>query len=55
MSGAFSQFFTATLGALVGACLAADMLSFYLFFEGVTLCSLPLVIHTRRAGSLPRE
>ena len=49
----FFTFFTATLGALVGACLAADMLSFYLFFEGVTLCSLPLVIHTRRAGSLP--
>ena len=49
----FFTFSTATLGALVGACLAADMLSFYLFFEAMTLCSLPLVIHARRRGSLP--
>ena len=35
-----------TLAALTGLCLSNNLLTFYLFYELVTLASFPLVLHT---------
>lgn len=43
--GRFFSFFLAGLGAYVGMCFASNLLSFYLFFEALTLTTFPLVLH----------
>ena len=41
----FFGFFTMTLGVLMGIGLAENLLTLYLFYEMMTLITLPLVIH----------
>lgn len=38
-------FFLIVLGVLYALCFAANLFTFYLFFEFLTLCSVPLVLH----------
>lgn len=47
----FFTFYLLTLGAMMGVCLAGNLVTLYLFFEMMTLCSVPLVLHigTRKA------
>ncbi len=40
-------FYLLTLGVLVGLGFAGNYLTMYLFYEGMTLLSLPMVLHTR--------
>ena len=44
-TGRFYTFFLITLGMLNGMGLAGNLMTLYLFFEALTLLSLPLVIH----------
>jgi len=44
--GRFNSFFLITLGMLNGMGLAGNMITLYLFFEALTLLSVPLVMHT---------
>ena len=41
----FFSFFTMSFGVVVGLSFAANMLTFYLFYELLTLATLPLVMH----------
>ena len=47
----FFGFYLMTLGALVGVCFAGNLVTLYLFYELMTLFSIPLVLHigTRKA------
>lgn len=47
----FFGFYLMTLGALMGVCFAGNLVTLYLFYELMTLCSVPLVLHigTKRA------
>ena len=47
----FFGFYLLTLGALMGVCLAGNLVTLYLFYEMMTLRSVPLVLHigTRKA------
>ncbi|MCI8422411.1 MAG: proton-conducting membrane transporter [Lawsonibacter sp.] len=47
----FFGFFLMTLGALMGICFAGNLVTLYLFYELMALCSVPLVLHigTRKA------
>ncbi len=47
----FFGFYLMTLGALMGVCLAGNLVTLYLFYEMMTLLSTPLVLHigTHRA------
>jgi multicomponent Na+:H+ antiporter subunit D len=47
----FFGFYLMTLGALMGVCFAGNLVTLYMFYELMTLCSVPLVLHigTRRA------
>ncbi len=47
----FFGFYLMTLGALMGVCFAGNLVTLYLFYELMTLCSVPLVLHigTRNA------
>ncbi|WP_243208480.1 complex I subunit 5 family protein [Oscillibacter hominis] len=47
----FFGFFTMALGALMGLCLARNFITFYMFFELMTLLTVPLVLHTADAGA----
>lgn len=40
-----------TLSCLIGLCFAGNMLTFYLFYEAMTLASFPLVLHTKTEES----
>lgn len=42
----FHCFYLCTLGCLTGLCLSANAVTFYMFYELVTLMTLPLVMHT---------
>jgi multicomponent Na+:H+ antiporter subunit D len=44
----FFCFFLMVEGLLLGMDFAADLVTMYLFYELITLCSLPLVLHSRR-------
>lgn len=53
--GQFLGFYTMTLGVLMGLCMAKNFVTLYMFFEMMTLLTLPLVLHNgtsaaRRAG-----
>lgn len=48
----FFAFYLLSLGALAGMDLAGNLITMYLFFELVTLCSMPLVLHDRTEESI---
>ncbi len=41
----FFGFWLLTLGAMTGVCFAGNLVTLYLFYELMTLCSFPLVLH----------
>ena len=41
----FFGFFLMTLGALIGVCLAGNLATLYMFYEMMTIFSVPLVLH----------
>lgn len=43
----FFMFYTMTYGVTLGIAFSEDMLTMYFFYELLTLCTLPLVLHTR--------
>ena len=47
----FFGFYLMTLGTLMGVCFSGNLVTLYLFYELMTLCSVPLVLHigTRKA------
>ena len=47
----FFGFYLMTLGAMMGVCFAGNLVTLYLFYEMMTLLSVPLVLHigTRKA------
>lgn len=48
----FCAFWQLTLAGNLGVCLAADVISFYVFFSALSLAAYVLVIHDREPGSL---
>ena len=51
----FLGFYTMTAGALIGLCYSGNLITLYMFFEIMTIMTVPLVIHnrtdeSRRAG-----
>lgn len=42
----FFSFFTMSFGVVLGVAFAEDFLSLYLFYELLTLCTLPMVMHS---------
>lgn len=44
----FWAFFTASFGVTMGISMAANILTMYLFYEMLTICTIPLVMHSRR-------
>ena len=44
-------FFLLTLSAMLGLCYAGNLLTFYMFYEAMTLLSFPLVLHERTEAS----
>ena len=49
---AYDVFFLLTLASLMGLCFAANLYTFYLFYEMMTLCSAPLVLHERTGPAI---
>ena len=43
--GRFFTFYLTTLGALTGVCFAGNLVTLYMFYELMTICSVPLVLH----------
>lgn len=41
----FFRFYLMTLGALIGVCFSANLFTYMVFFESVTLLALPLITH----------
>ncbi len=41
----YHVFYLSTLGAMVGLCFAGNLLTYYMFYETMTLCSFPLILH----------
>ncbi len=48
----FNAFLLLSLGALIGVSYAGNLLTLYLFFESLTLLSLPLVLQNRTAEAI---
>ena len=48
----FYCFFLLTFASLMGMCYARNLMSAYLFFELVSLCSFPLVMHSKSKESI---
>ncbi len=48
----FWGFYLLTLGSLQGLCLSGNLVTTYLFFEMMTLVSMPLVLHTQTHESI---
>lgn len=48
----YYQFYLLTLGVLIGLGMAANYMTLYLFYEGMTLLSLPMVLHSRTKESI---
>ena len=42
----FFAFYVISLGALIGICLSANLVTLYMFYEMMTLLTVPLVIHS---------
>ncbi len=43
--GVYYLFYLLTMACMLGLCYAGNMLTFYMFYEGMTLLSFPLVLH----------
>ena len=41
-----------TLGALMGLCFAGSIITFYMFFEGMTLLTMPMVMHSGKKDAV---
>lgn len=48
----FQLFYMLVLSALVGQCYAGSMVTLYIFYELMTLLSVPLVVHERTAAAV---
>ena len=48
----FQAFYLVTQGVLSGLAMAGSLVTFYLFYEAMTLMTLPLVLHTRTKESV---
>lgn len=48
----FYSFYLLTFASLMGMCYARNLISAYLFFELVSLCSFPLVMHSKTKESI---
>lgn len=44
--------YLATLGALMGLCLSGSIITFYMFFEGMTLLTMPMVMHSGKKDAV---
>ena len=44
-------FYLLTLSAMLGLCYAGNLLTFYLFYEAMSLLSFPLVLHEQTEAS----
>ncbi|RAZ68829.1 proton-conducting membrane transporter, partial [Klebsiella oxytoca] len=42
----YYSFYLITFGVLMGLCFAGNLVTLYLFYEFMTLASMPLVIHS---------
>jgi len=49
----FFAFYTATYGITLGICFAANLVTMYLFYELLTLITVPLIMHSRNEFSKP--
>ena len=43
----FLGFYTMTIGTIIGICYSGNLITFYMFFEFMSLITVPLVIHSR--------
>lgn len=50
--GMFYGFFLISLGALTGICFSANLVTLYMFYELMTLSTIPLVLHTRERAAI---
>ncbi len=48
----FFGFYLVSLGALMGICLAGNLITMYLFYEMMTMLTVPLVIHTQEKRAI---
>ncbi|MBE5962269.1 MAG: proton-conducting membrane transporter [Lachnospiraceae bacterium] len=48
----YFAFFVSTLGVLVGLCFSGNLITMYVFYEFMTLLTLPLVLHELTKGSI---
>ena len=44
--------YLATLGALMGLCFAGSIITFYMFFEAMTLLTMPMVMHSGKKDAV---
>lgn len=49
----FFAFYTATYGVTLGICFASNLITMYLFYELLTLITVPLIMHSRNEFSKP--
>ena len=47
----FLGFYTMTIGTIIGICYSGNLITFYMFFEFMSLITVPLVIHSRTKES----
>ena len=50
--GRYFMFYTASVGVLMGISLSANFMTMYLFYEFMTLATVPLVLHTETHDSI---
>ncbi len=48
----FYSFFLFSLGAMNGVCISGNFLTLYLFFEALTIASMPLVLHSQTKDAI---
>ena len=47
----FLGFYAMTIGTIIGICYSGNLITFYMFFEFMSLITVPLVIHSRTKDS----
>ncbi len=48
----FYALYLCTLGALMGLCFSGSIITFYMFFEGMTLLTMPMVMHSGKKDAV---
>ena len=48
----FLGFYTMTIGTIIGICYSGNLITFYMFFEFMSLITVPLVIHSRTKDAM---